>query len=52
MPEIFKPCIAMVCIAAIEIVALCKGKNGLMLRLAIAAIALLAGISIGELVRH
>lgn len=41
--------VAIVAIAMIEVIALLKGKNGLMLRLTIAAIALLAGVSLGEL---
>lgn len=37
-------------IALVEVVALCKGKNGFMLRLTIAAIALLAGVGLAELI--
>lgn len=42
---------AAVCITAIEIVALCKGKNGLMLRIVIIALAGLAGFSLAELIK-
>jgi hypothetical protein len=40
-----------VCITAVEIVALMKGKNGLLLRLVIVALAGLAGFSLAELIR-
>jgi len=40
-----------ICITSVEIVALIKGKNGLLLRLVIVALAGLAGFSIAELVR-
>jgi len=39
------------CITIVEIVALCKGKNGLMLRLVIIALAGLAGFSLAELIK-
>lgn len=50
-PEATRCIVAILSITVIEIVALCKGKNGLMLRLAIAAVALLAGVSLGELIK-
>ena len=50
-PEAIRCIVAILSITAIEIVALCKGKNGLMLRLVIAAVALLAGVSLGELIK-
>jgi hypothetical protein len=50
-PDAVRCIAAIAAITVIEIMALCKGKNGLMLRLSIAAIALLAGISLGELIR-
>jgi len=40
-----------VCITAVELFALHKGKNGTLLRLVIIALAGLAGFSIAELVR-
>lgn len=39
------------CITLVEVVALCKGKNGLMLRLVIVALAGLAGFSLAELIK-
>ena len=42
--------IAALCITAVEIVALCKGKNGFMLRLVIIALAGLAGFSLAALI--
>lgn len=42
-------CVAIVCLTALEIVALSKGKNGTLLRIIIIAIAGLAGFSIAEL---
>lgn len=44
------PCIAMICIAGLESIALCKGINGTLFALAIAAISGLGGYSIKELV--
>lgn len=38
------------CISTVEIVALLKGKNGLLLRLVIIALAGLAGFSVAELI--
>jgi hypothetical protein len=35
----------------VEVVALCKGKNGFILRLVIIALAGLAGFSLAELIR-
>ena len=43
---------AIFCITIIEVVAICKGKNGFILRMVIAAIALLAGVSISQLFHH
>jgi len=40
-----------VCITAVELYALHKGKNGTLLRLVIIALAGLAGFSIAELVK-
>jgi hypothetical protein len=40
-----------VCITVIEIVALCKGKNGILLRLTIAVLAGLAGFSVAGLIK-
>jgi hypothetical protein len=40
-----------VCITAVEIFALHKGKNGTLLRLVIVALAGLAGFSLAELIR-
>jgi hypothetical protein len=40
-----------VCITAVELFALHKGKNGTLLRLVIVALAGLAGFSLAELVR-
>ena len=40
-----------VCITAVEIVALCKGKNGTLLRIVIIALAGLAGFSLAELIK-
>ncbi|MGD0460742.1 MAG: hypothetical protein ABSC21_23730 [Terriglobia bacterium] len=42
-------CVAIVAITVIELVALCKGKNGIILRLTIAVIAAAAGVSIAQL---
>jgi len=39
------------CITLVEIVALCKGINGIMLRLVIVALAGLAGFSLAELIK-
>ena len=39
------------CITIVEIVALCKGKNGTLLRLVIIALAGLAGFSLAELIK-
>jgi hypothetical protein len=39
------------CITLVEIVALFKGRNGLMLRLVIVALAGLAGFSLAELIK-
>lgn len=39
------------CITLVEVVALCKGKNGLMLRVVIIALAGLAGFSLAELIK-
>lgn len=39
------------CITAVEIVALNKGKNGTLLRLVIIALAGLAGFSLAELIK-
>lgn len=49
--EAIRCIVAILAIAIIEIVALCKGKNGIMLRLVIAAISLLAGVSLGEIIK-
>lgn len=40
-----------VCITAVEIFALHKGKNGTMLRIVIIALAGIAGFSLAELIR-
>lgn len=40
-----------ICITAVELVALHKGKNGTMLRLVIIALAGLAGFSLAELLK-
>ena len=40
-----------ICITLVEVVALCKGKNGLMLRIVIIALAGLAGFSLAELIK-
>ena len=50
-PATFKICIAIVCLTALELFALHKGKNGTLLRIIIITIAGLAGFSIAELVR-
>lgn len=47
----FKIAIAIICLTVLELVALCKGRNGFMLRLVIIAIAGLAGFSIAELIK-
>ena len=39
------------CITLVEVVALCKGKNGTMLRIVIIALAGLAGFSLAELIK-
>jgi hypothetical protein len=44
-------CIAIVCLTALELFALSKGKNGTLLRIIIVAIAGLAGFSLAELVK-
>lgn len=49
--ELFKVLGVATCITAVEIVALCKGKNGLMLRIVIIALAGLAGFSLAELIK-
>lgn len=46
-----KVIVAATCITVVEIVALCKGKNGFMLRLVIVALAGLAGFSLAEMLR-
>ena len=51
MPETAKICIAIVCLTAIELFALHKGKNGTLLRIVIIAIAGLAGFTIAELLK-
>jgi len=43
--------VAVAALTLIEVVALCKGKNGFLLRLVIVAIAGLAGFSIAELIK-
>jgi hypothetical protein len=43
--------VACICITMVEVVALCKGKNGFILRLVIIALAGLAGFSLAELIR-
>ena len=43
--------IAAICITVVEIVALCKGKNGIMLRLVIIALAGLAGFSLAQFIK-
>ncbi len=40
-----------ICITSVEIVALCKGKNGTILRIVIIALAGLAGFSLAELIK-
>lgn len=40
-----------ICITAVEIFALHKGKNGTMLRIVIVALAGIAGFSLAELIR-
>jgi hypothetical protein len=47
----FRVCIAIVCLTALELTALYKGKNGTMLRIIIIAIAGLAGFSLAELIK-
>jgi hypothetical protein len=47
----FKVCVAIVCLTAIELFALSKGRNGTLLRIVIIAIAGLAGFTIGELLK-
>ena len=42
--------IACLCITIVEVVALCKGKNGFMLRLSVVALAGIAGFSLAQLV--
>jgi hypothetical protein len=49
--ELCRVGIAAVCITAVEIVALCKGKNGFLLRLVIVALVGLAGFSLAELIK-
>jgi hypothetical protein len=49
--DVLKVGIAALCITAVEIVALCKGKNGLLLRLVIVALAGLAGFSLAQLIK-
>jgi len=44
-------CIAIVCLTALELFALSKGKNGTLLRIIIIAIAGLAGFSIAEFIK-
>jgi hypothetical protein len=39
------------CVAALEGIALCKGKNGSLLRLAFAVLGLLGGISLAEILK-
>lgn len=46
--DTIKCIVAIACITTIELVALLKGKNGFMLRLTIAAIAMLAGVSLAQ----
>jgi len=43
--------IAIVCLTALELFALSKGKNGTLLRIIIIAIAGLAGFSIAEFIK-
>jgi len=43
--------IAIGCLTILEITALCKGKNGSLLRIIIIAIAGLAGFSLAELIK-
>jgi len=43
--------VAIVCLTALELFALSKGKNGTLLRIIIVAIAGLAGFSLAELVK-
>ena len=49
--DVCKVTVAAICITMVEMVALCKGKNGLMLRLVIIALAGLAGFSLAQLIR-
>jgi hypothetical protein len=49
--DVVKTLGAAACITAVEIVALCKGKNGFLLRLVIVALAGLAGFSLAELIK-
>jgi hypothetical protein len=51
MAEGIKICVAIVCLTALELFALHKGKNGTLLRLIIIAIAGLAGFSLAELIK-
>jgi len=39
------------CVATLEGIALCKGKNGSLLRIAFAILGLLGGISIAEILK-
>lgn len=50
-PETLKVIVAILALTLIEIVALCKNKNGTMLRIVIIAIAGIAGFSIAELLK-
>lgn len=44
-------CTAILCLTILEGIAVCKGKNGTVLRLVITAIAGLAGFSLGRLIK-
>jgi len=46
-----KVIVAILSLTLLEVVALCKGKNGTLLRIIIIAIAGLAGFSIAELIK-
>jgi hypothetical protein len=44
-------CLAIVCLTALELFALSKGKNGTLLRIIIIAIAGLAGFSLAQFIK-